>query len=61
MADVARLRADSDAARAKIISDAMAKQIEILKEIGIERPYLTATLWGEGAVFNEKGLLKIQK
>ena len=49
----------SDVARAQIISDAMAKQVEILKAIGVERPYLTATLWGEGAVFNEKGLLKV--
>ena len=49
----------SDAARAQIISDAMAKQVEILKEIGVKNPYLTATLWGEGAFFNEKGLLKV--
>ena len=49
----------SDVARAQIISDAMAKQVEILREIGVEKPYLTATLWGEGAVFNEKGLLKV--
>ena len=49
----------SDEARAQIISDAMAKQVEILKEIGVAKPYLTATLWGEGAFFNEKGLLKV--
>ena len=49
----------SDVARAQIISDAMAKQVEILKEIGVAKPYLTATLWGEGAVFNEKGFLKV--
>ena len=49
----------SDVARAQIISDAMAKQVEILKEIGVKNPYLTATLWGEGAAFNEKGLLEV--
>ena len=49
----------SDEGRAQIISDAMAKQVEILKEIGVKNPYLTATLWGEGAAFNEKGLLKV--
>ena len=49
----------SDEARAQIISDAMAKQVDILKEIGVKNPYLTATLWGEGAFFNEKGLLKV--
>ena len=49
-----------DAGRAKLISDALAKQVEILDEIGVpkEGRILTTTLWGEGAYFNERGLLK---
>lgn len=48
-----------DAGRAKLISDALAKQVEILDEIGVpkEGRILTTTLWGEGAYFNERGLL----
>jgi len=51
----------TDAGRAKIISDAMAKQIEILKEIGVKPDnfHVTATLWAEGSYFNRRGLLDV--
>ena len=49
----------SDIERAGIISDAMQTQMEILNEIMPgENHEVTTTLWGEGAVFNEIGLLK---
>lgn len=49
----------SDIERAGIISDAMQTQMDILNEIMPgEKHEVTTTLWGEGAVFNEMGLLK---
>ena len=50
-----------DATRARIISDAMAKQVAILDEIGVpkEERLVSTTLWAEGSIFNQKGLLKI--
>ena len=49
-----------DAGRANLISAALAKQVEILDELGVPREgrILSTTLWGEGAYFNERGLLK---
>ncbi|MFW6327913.1 MAG: glycosyl hydrolase 115 family protein [Bacteroidota bacterium] len=48
----------SDEERAALISEAMQTQMEILKELRPgEKPKVTTTLWGEGAVFNEMGLL----
>ncbi len=49
----------SDRERAGIISDAMQTQMEILNELipGTQKE-VTTTLWGEGAVFNEMGLLE---
>ena len=50
----------SDADRAGIISDAMARQREIVTEVtGQEAPLMTTTLWAEGSYFNERGLLDI--
>ncbi|MFC4096427.1 glycosyl hydrolase 115 family protein [Euzebyella saccharophila] len=50
----------SDEDRARIISDAMHAQKEIIKEVTREeKPLMSTTLWAEGAVFNQKGLLKI--
>ena len=50
-----------DAARAAIISSAMAKQVSILDEVGVpkEGRLVSTTLWAEGSVFNQKGLLTI--
>lgn len=50
-----------EAGRAKLISRALARQLEILDEIGVPRKgrVVTTTLWAEGTVFNEKGLLEI--
>jgi len=50
-----------DATRAQIISDAMARQVAILDEIGVPKDgrLVSTTLWAEGSVFNQKGLLKI--
>ncbi len=52
---------DSDAGRAAVISAAMERQMEILDEIGVPREgrVATVTLWGEGAVFYERGLLRV--
>lgn len=52
---------EDDAGRAKLISDALARQVTILDELGVpkEGRVLTTTLWGEGAYFNERGLLRI--
>ena len=51
----------SDAERAAIISDAMKRQLEILDEIGVPREgrLTSTTLWAEGSIFNDKGLLTI--
>jgi hypothetical protein len=50
----------SDADRAGIISDAMATQREIIREVtGREDPLMTTTLWAEGSYFNQRGLLDI--
>lgn len=52
----------TDTERAGIISDAMQTQMDILNElIPEETKEVTTTLWGEGAVFNEMGLLKFPK
>ncbi len=50
----------SDADRGRLISDAMAAQVKILDEISPGQPrYLSTTLWAEGSVLNQKGLLAI--
>jgi hypothetical protein len=50
----------SDVERARIISDAMAAQKEIIIEAtGNPEPLMSTTLWAEGAVFNRQGLLDI--
>ncbi|WP_020530290.1 glycosyl hydrolase 115 family protein [Flexithrix dorotheae] len=52
----------TDAERAGIISDAMQTQMDILEELMPgKKQEVTTTLWGEGAVFNEQGLLKFPK
>ena len=66
VADTPMWRADpsmpeDDASRAAIISAAMTRQIEILDEIGVPKTgrLVSTTLWGEGSLFNQKGLLTI--
>ena len=51
----------SDADRAAVISAAMERQMAILDEIGVPREgrLATVTLWGEGAVFYGRGLLRV--
>ena len=51
----------SDADRAAVISAAMERQMAILDEIGVPREgrIATVTLWGEGAVFYGRGLLRV--
>lgn len=50
-----------DAGRARLITAALERQLAILDEIGVPREgrHVTTTLWGEGAYFHAKGLLKI--
>jgi len=50
-----------DKGRAKLITAALERQLEILDEVGVPREnrHVTTTLWGEGAYFHAKGLLKI--
>ncbi|OFX28769.1 MAG: hypothetical protein A2W89_05035 [Bacteroidetes bacterium GWE2_42_39] len=48
----------SDKERAGIISDAMKSQMEIIRKYAHQtEPLVSTTLWAEGALFNEKGLL----
>jgi hypothetical protein len=51
----------SDADRGRIISEAMAAQVKILDEVcPTNRPrLLSTTLWAEGSVLNQKGLLTV--
>jgi len=50
----------SDAERGRIISEAMSAQVKILDLVCMQRPrYMSTTLWAEGAVLNQKGLLKV--
>jgi hypothetical protein len=50
----------SDAERGRIISEAMAAQVRILDEVCPRQPrHMSATLWAEGAVLNQKGLLTV--
>ncbi len=50
----------SDADRGRLISEAMAAQVEILDRVCPRQPrYLSTTLWAEGSVLNQKGLLTI--
>lgn len=50
----------SDADRGRIISEAMAEQVKILDEVCPRQPRLmSTTLWAEGSVLNQKGLLAI--
>lgn len=46
--------------RGKLISDAIAKQVEILDKIGVpkENRHVSTTLWMEGASLNNQGFLK---
>ena len=50
-----------DAGRARLITAALERQLAILDEVGVPREnrHVTTTLWGEGAYFHAKGLLKI--
>ncbi|MBR5175299.1 MAG: glycosyl hydrolase 115 family protein [Bacteroidales bacterium] len=50
----------SNEGRGKIISEAIAKQVEILDEIGVPKKnrYISTTLWMEGAALNRLGFLK---
>ena len=49
----------SDEGRGKLISDAIARQVSILDEIGVPEKdrYVTTTLWMEGAALNRQGYL----
>jgi len=50
----------SDADRGRLISEAMAVQRKIVDEVTDGKAeYVTTTLWAEGSVFNQKGLLTI--
>ncbi len=52
----------SDADRGRIISEAMAAQVKILDEVCPQRAaprFMSTTLWAEGSVLNQKGLLSI--
>lgn len=50
----------SDEVRGRIISEAMAEQVNILDSVCPNRPrIMSTTLWAEGAVLNQKGFLKI--
>ncbi|HNX34069.1 MAG TPA: glycosyl hydrolase 115 family protein [Kiritimatiellia bacterium] len=50
----------SDEERGRIISEAMAEQVRILDEVCPGKPRrMSTTLWAEGSVLNQKGLLKI--
>lgn len=50
----------SDAERARLISEAMAVQRQIIVEVtGETDPLMSTTLWAEGAAFNQEGLLDI--
>lgn len=50
----------SDADRGRIISEAMAAQVKILDEVCPKQPrFMSTTLWAEGAVLNQKGLLTV--
>jgi hypothetical protein len=50
----------SDEERGRIISEAMAAQVKILDAVCLRQPRLmTTTLWAEGAVLNQKGLLTV--
>lgn len=53
----------TDEGRAALISRAMARQLEILDEIGVPKAgrHVSTTLWAEGSVFNQRGLLYIPK
>ena len=52
----------SDADRGRIISEAMAAQVKILDEVCPRRKeprLMSTTLWAEGSVLNQKGMLSI--
>lgn len=50
----------SDADRGKLISDAMAVQMQIIQEVDKRaNPPITTTLWAEGSTLNQAGHLKI--
>lgn len=49
---------ESMAARGKLISDALTKQVEILKRVVGEDFIATATLWMEGSELHEEGYLE---
>jgi len=50
----------SDEDRGRLISEAMAEQVKILDGVCARQPrYFSTTLWAEGAVLNQKGLLTI--
>ncbi len=50
----------SDADRGKIISDAMAAQMQLIRKYDKRKePLITTTLWAEGSFLNDKGFLTI--
>jgi hypothetical protein len=50
----------SDSERGRIISEAMAAQVKILDEVCPRQPrFMSTTLWAEGVVLNQKGLLTL--
>jgi len=50
----------SDADRGRLISEAMAVQMRIIKAVDKrEKPPVTTTLWAEGSTLNQAGFLKI--
>ena len=58
MADPNTPQSDSD--RGRLISEAMAEQVNILDEVAPGKPrHLSTTLWAEGSTLNQKNLLTI--
>lgn len=50
----------TDADRGKLISDAMAFQMQLIKEVDVRpSPSVTTTLWAEGSNLNQAGFLNI--
>ena len=58
MADPNTPQSDTD--RGRLISEAMAAQVQLLDEVAPRQPrYLSTTLWAEGSALNQKKLLTI--
>lgn len=52
----------TDSERAELIGNAIRRQYELVRSLtGNPNPVCSTTLWGEGSVFNRKGILPIPK